>query len=117
MTTAPTRAALMVSVMTTDDDLRAFSRRLAALVNNGPMHLAQVLATATQVYPVRSDSISGSATLLRCELRMRRTGVPVTEQAAYDVLERLRSCQLVEAHYLDERGLSIGPVDVMLQAS
>ena len=117
MTTAHDPMALMVSVMTTDDDLRGFSRRLASLVNHGPMHLAQALATATQVYPVRTDSISGTATLLRCEFRMRRSGSPVTEQAAFDVLERLRTCQLLDAHYLDDRGLSLGPVDVMPQAS
>jgi hypothetical protein len=109
--------ALMVSLMTVDDDLRAFGRRVATLVNNGPMHLAQMLATATQVYPTRTDSIAGTATMLRCEFRMRHSGAPVTRQAAHDVLERLRCCQLLDAHYLDESGRSIGPVDLMLQAS
>lgn len=110
-------ASLIVSVMTVDDDLRAVGCRIASMVNHGPMHLAQALATATQVYPTRSDSIVGTATLLRCEFRMRRTGAPVTDQAARDVLERLQGCQVLDAHLLDGAGCSVGHLQVIPRAS
>jgi len=109
--------ALVVSVITTDDDPRRFCRQLASTVNGGPMHLAQALATATQVYPTRVDTLRGVATVLRCEFRMRQTGAPVTEQAARALLERIGSHQLLDVHYVDANGSSLGPVNALLAAS
>ncbi len=108
--------ALVVSLLTIDDDLRSFSRRIASMVNSGPMHLAHAVATGIQVYPIRSDSVGGTATLLRCEFRMRQTGILVSEQAACGVLERLRSHQILDAHYVDQYGVNLGGVDGLAEA-
>lgn len=109
--------ALVVSVLSTDDDPRSFCRRLASMANQGPMHLAQALATATQVYPTRDDSLRGTATVLRCEFRMRNTGAAVNDEAARSLLGRLAGVQLLDAHYVDARGVALGPVDELRAAS
>lgn len=108
MTTEP--MAVIVSILSGDEDLQRTCRRLAAEVNHGPMHLARVVATGTQVYPVRLDSLRDTATLLRCEFRMRNTGQPVSIESARDLLDRLNSFEILDSHLVDVTGLSAGPV-------
>jgi hypothetical protein len=103
-----TAHALVVSVLCVEDDLQRFSRRLASQVNQSRMHLASVLATGTQVYPVRVDSLRGTASILRCEFRMRNTGAPVTMHEAGDVMRRITGAQVLEAHMVDGDGNSVG---------
>ncbi len=91
-----------ISIVADDDDPRAFCRRIAALVNPGPMHLARAFQLATQVYPVRSDTISGTAVVMRCEFRMRHTGAFVDQHALDDVRRRLRHLTLFDERLLDD---------------
>lgn len=88
LTSAP--AAVAVSIVAGDDDPRAFCRRLAAAVNQGPMHLARAFQLAIQVYPVRSDTVTGTAVVMRCEFRMRRSGAAIDQAALDDLRHRLR---------------------------
>ncbi len=113
----PMPAAVVVSLVAGDDDPRAWCRRLAAEVNHGSMHLARVIATGTQVYPVRNDTWSGTATVLRCEFRMRNTGTPATAEAAHALLARLQHHQMLEAYFVDAYGTALGPVDALRAAS
>jgi hypothetical protein len=99
---------LMVSLLCVDDDLQSFSRRLASQVNQSRMFLASVLATGTQVYPFRVDSIRGTASRLECTFRMRNTGSAITDADANDTLSRIEGCQILEARLVDESGVDIG---------
>lgn len=109
--------AVVVSILSVEDDLQRFSRRLAAEVNQGPLHLARVVATGTQVYPVRLDTLRDSATLLRCEFRMRHAATPISIEVARGLLERIRSHQVLEAQLIDDHGMVIGPVEEFSVAS
>lgn len=108
---------LVVSILCVDDDLPRFCRRLVSIVNHGPMHLARVVATGSQIYPTRSDTIRDSATLLRCEFRMRNTGTTVDENEARKLLDRISVYQVLDSHLVDESGVNIGPVDNFAAAS
>ena len=108
---------LVVSILCVDDDLQRFCRRLVSIVNHGPMHLARVVATGSQIYPTRSDTIRDSATLLRCEFRMRNTGTTVDENEARKLLDRIAVYQVLDSHLVDESGVNIGPVDKFAAAS
>jgi hypothetical protein len=108
--TGTNSAGVAISIVADDDDPHAFCRRLAALVNPGPMHLARAFQLATQVYPVRSDTISGTAVVMRCEFRMRRTSASVDQHALDDVRRRLRHLTT-----FDER--LIGHVDTLVGAT
>jgi len=108
---------LVVSILCVEDDLQRFCRRLVAIVNHGPMHLARVVATGSQIYPTRSDTIRDSATLLRCEFRMRNSGTSVDEDEARKLLDRISVYQLLDSHLVDESGVNIGPADRFAAAS
>lgn len=99
--TNTTPAGAAISVVADDDDPHAFCRRIATMVNHGPMHLARAFQLATQVYPVRSDTVSGTAVVMRCEFRMRRTGAPVDQSALDDVRRRLRHLTTFDERLLD----------------
>lgn len=103
--------ALVASIMCVDDDLQQFCRRLVTLTSPGTMHLSQVVATGAQIYPVRVDTIRGTATLLRCEFRMRKTGSAVTPLDATALLDRIRSCHVLDSYLVDSRGVNLGPVE------
>lgn len=108
---------LVVSILCVEDDLQRFCRRLVSIVNHGPMHLARVVATGSQIYPTRSDTIRDSATLLRCEFRMRNSGTTVNEDEARKLLDRISVYQVLDSHLVDESGVNIGPVDKFAAAS
>jgi hypothetical protein len=85
-----------LALMCSDESLSAFCRRLACAVNQGPMHLARVLAVAAQVYPARVDSLLGEGTVLSCEFRMRRSGGAVTPAEVADLRRRLASFEVID---------------------
>jgi hypothetical protein len=92
---------IALSIVADDDDAHVFCRRLATVVNQGPMHLARAFQLATQVYPVRSDTISGTAVVMRCEFRMRRAGAQVDQAALDDLRHRLRQLTTFDERLLD----------------
>lgn len=92
----------ILSIVCTDDDVVSFGRRLATAVNNGQMHLIGVYGLATQVYPVRSESLRGTATITRCEFKMRNTGQPITEYALGDLMSRLRGYEVLDHKLVGE---------------
>lgn len=108
---------VVLSVLCTEDDLHRFSRRLAATVNQSSMHLSSVIATGSQIYPIRIDTIRHSPTLLRCEFRMRNTGSSVGEFDAHNVISRLRNCQVLEAQFIDDNGNNVGTIHTYSAAS
>ena len=115
MTSKP--MGMVVSILCVEEDLQRFCRRLVGLVNHGPMHLAQAIATGSQVYPTRSDTVRGSATVLRCEFRMRNTGLPVGEVDALGLLDRISTHQILDSHLIDASGTNLGPVQNFAVAS
>lgn len=115
MTNEP--AAIVVSILSVDEDLQRFCRRLASDVNPSSLHLARVVATGTQIYPIRLDTLRDTATVLRCEFRMRNAGSPITREVVRDLLDRLDAHELLDSHLVDARGSSTGPVDELPVAS
>ncbi len=110
MSTTPgsTAAGVALSIVADDDDAHAFCRRLATVVNHGPMHLARAFQLATQVYPVRSDTVSGTSVVMRCEFRMRRSGSPVDQEALDDLRRRLRHITTFDERMLDAHDTLVG---------
>jgi hypothetical protein len=98
------------------DDLEVFCRRLAADVNQSPLHLSRVMSGGAQVYPVRRDVVHHSATPLECEFRMRKSGSPVTELPARDLLARIRHLEVVRAWLADDDGTELVVLDEMRAA-
>ncbi len=82
--------ALHLTIVSTAEPA-AFCRQLSSVVNHSPMHLARVLETAVQIYPVRLDSVSGQAAVRTCELRMRHAAAPLTEEVLEQVTSRVRT--------------------------
>lgn len=109
--------AVVVSILCIDDEPQSFCRRLASVVNHGRMHLAQVVSTGSQIYPVRTDSVRGSATLLRCEFRMRESGIDVSDEDVRGLLERISTYQVLDSFLIDGHGVNIGPASDFAQAS
>ena len=108
---------LVTSILCPEEDVHAFCRRLVAQVNNGPMHLASVVTSGSQIYPVRVDAIGFAPTILRCEFRMRNTGTPVSAADACDLLDRLSGHQILDSHFVDKHGLVVRPFNDYLVAS
>lgn len=92
----------ILSIVCTDDDVTAFSRRLATAVNDSSMHLIGVYGLATQVYPVRAETLRGMATITRCEFKMRNTGQPISEYAFADMMSRLRGYEVLDHKLVGE---------------
>lgn len=79
------------------------------------MHLARVVSTGTQIYPVRHDSL-GEPTMLRCEFRMRNAMAEVTDDEARRLMERIRHFNVIKAHFIDEHDVIVGPVETLVIA-
>lgn len=92
----------ILSIVCADDDVTAFSRRLATAVNDSCMHLIGVYGLATQVYPVRAETLRGMATITRCEFKMRNTGQPVSEYALADMMSRLHGYEVLDHKLVGE---------------
>jgi hypothetical protein len=96
----------------------SFCRQLATVVNGSPMHLASVLETATQVYPVRLDTHSGKAVVRECELRFRNPrssgDLPTIEAVLARVAARY---EVRSAVVTDEHGSSTDAVPVIATAA
>lgn len=107
---------VVVSILCTDDDPQRFSRRLVAMVNHGPMHVSHVVAAGLQIYPVRVDTLRGSATLLRVEFRMRNSGTPVGEADIRDLFQRIASLEVLDSHLFDANGVNLGPAIRLAEA-
>lgn len=112
-----TATGVVLSILCMEDDLHRFCRRLSAAVNQGSMHLNSVVATGSQIYPVRVDTIRYSPTLLRCEFRMRHAGHKVSEFDAHALIARVRNCQILDSQFVDEDGNPVGPVQKYSVAS
>lgn len=108
-------SGVVVTLLCVDGDLQRFGRRLAAVANPGPMHLARVISTGTQIYPVRHDAL-GETTVLRCEFRMRNGAAEVTDEQARALLDRIRDFKVIKAHLVDEHDVIVGAVDNQLIA-
>lgn len=108
---------MIVSIMCAEDDLQRFSRRLASMVNPSPMHLTQVIATGSQVYPFNQRSVRGTAALLQCEFRMRNSGTSITEDDARKLLDRISSCQVLDSYLVDDLGVKVCAINPMSIAS
>lgn len=109
--------SLVTSILCPEEDVHAFCRRLVAKVNDGPMHLASVITSGSQIYPVRVDSIGFAPTILRCEFRMRNTGTSVSAAHACDLLDRLSGHQILDSHFVDKHGSVVRPFNDYLVAS
>lgn len=108
MTTTAT--ALVATIITAGENLDRFSRRLASRVNQSPLHLARVISRGSQIYPVRLDSVGGTATYLECEFRPRQTGATVSKEVALDVYARLEHFEVVRLSLVDDAGTVVGNV-------
>jgi hypothetical protein len=97
-----TKQKAILSIVCTDDDLPTFGRRLACAVNDSCMHLMGVYELATQVYPIRTDSVRGVATITRCEFKMRNTGQSISEYALADLMSRLRAYEVLDHKLVGE---------------
>lgn len=106
-------SGVVVTLLCTDGELQRFGRRLASAANPGPMHLARIVSTGTQIYPIRNDAL-GEPTMLRCEFRMRNSGATVTDQHARALLERIKDFNVIKAHLIDEHDVIVGPVETHL---
>jgi hypothetical protein len=95
----------------------SFCRQLATVVNGSPMHLASVLETATQVYPVRLDSHSGKAVVRECELRFRNP--KAADRATIEaVLSRIAArYEVREATVIDSNGSPTVTLPVLTTAA
>lgn len=94
-------AGFAASLICTEDDPRSFCRRVAAVVNPSAMHLARAFVLAAQVYPVRTDTMHGTATVMRCEFRMRQSGAPADAMVVADVRARLGGFEMFDVRMLD----------------
>ncbi|MGA0878806.1 MAG: hypothetical protein ACO3SP_06765, partial [Ilumatobacteraceae bacterium] len=92
-------SGIVVTLLCVDGEPQRFGRRLAATVNPGPMHLARIVSTGTQIYPVRDDAL-GEPTMLRCEFRMRNAAAEVTDEEARRLLERIDDFNVIKAHFI-----------------
>lgn len=108
---------VVVSLLCKEEEPQRFCRRLATVVNNGAMHLVRAVATGSQVYPVGMNTAPGSATLLRCEFRLRHAVRPIRDADVRDLLDRIRELQVLDAHLVDEHGVNIGPAAEVAVAS
>jgi hypothetical protein len=108
---------LVTSILCPEEDVHGFCRRLVTKVNDGPMHLASVITSGSQIYPVRVDAIGFAPTILRCEFRMRNTGTPVSAADACDLLDRLSGYQILDSHFVDKHGSVVRPFNDYLVAS
>ena len=109
--------ALVTSILCPEEDVHAFCRRLVTRINGGPMHLASVITSGSQIYPVRIDAIGFAPTILRCEFRMRNTGTSVSAAHACDLLDRLSGHQILDSHFVDKHGSVVRPFNDYLVAS
>lgn len=94
--------ALVVTMTTTGEGLDRFCHRLSAVIQPSQAYLASVIATGTQIYPVRLDAIGMKPTLLECEFRPREQGGCMTREMALDVLARLSLFEVTDAVIVDE---------------
>lgn len=99
---AGTTVGFAASLICPDDDPRAFCRRVAAAVNPSAMHLARAFVLAAQVYPVRSDTVHGTATVMRCEFRMRQGGIAADAMVVADVRARLGAFEMFDVRMLGD---------------
>ena len=81
------------------------------------MHLTQVIATGSQVYPFNQRSVRGTAALLQCEFRMRNSGTSITEDDARKLLDRISSCQVLDSYLVDDLGVKVCAINPMSIAS
>ena len=109
-------SGIVVTLLCMDGELQRFGRRLAAAANPGPMHLARVVSTGTQIYPVRNDAL-GEPTMLRCEFRMRHAATEVTDEHARALLDRIGDFNVIKAHFIDDHDVIVGPVATQLISS
>lgn len=108
-------SGVVVTLLFVDGELQRFGRRLASAANPGPMHLARVISTGVQIYPVRDDAL-GEPTVLRCEFRMRNSAAEVTDEQARALLDRISDFNVIKAHLIDEHDVIIGAVEHQLIA-
>lgn len=93
----------MTILCTEPDDLR-FCRRLSADVNHGPLYLARAMVTGRQVYPYHDAVLGNADMLLRCEFRSRDVSATVTDRQVTELLGRLTTYQVIDAHFVDQDG-------------
>ena len=104
---------IVVNIVGSGTDEQRFCRRLSADVNQGQLHLAQVFVTGRQVYPSHIAVLGEPDMLFRCEFRLRNGVSTVTCEHISDLLSRLRSYHIVEAHLVDENGLLTDHVEYL----
>lgn len=103
-------SAVVATMMSAGEDLDRYGRRLAARVNQGSMHLHQVISRGSQVYPVRNDVIGSRPVVLDCEFRPRRHGSTVDQSMVDDLLARLEGLDVSVVTLFDADGAVVGRI-------
>lgn len=103
---------VVMSVVCTEPDHQRFCRRISAVVNQSQMYLSRVMVMGRQVYPVHDAVLGNPDTLLRCEFRIRDSTSSISDAHVHDLLQRLETYEVIEAHTFDHGGSTLDRIAV-----
>jgi hypothetical protein len=103
---------IVMSVVCAEPDSQRFCRRISAAVNPSQLFLSRVMVTGRQVYPFHDAVLGSPDTLLRCEFRIRDSSSSISDPHIHDLLHRLGTYEVIEAHTFDHRGSILDRVAV-----
>jgi hypothetical protein len=101
MTSTPRTSGLTLSIVSVDEP-RVFCRRIAAAVATSPVELTRAFAVAKQAYPPHEEAVSGLATVMHCEFRLRDAHESLDAPTVASVLEVLAGFETFGLRLLDE---------------
>ncbi|MFM8855819.1 MAG: hypothetical protein ACKOI2_01165 [Actinomycetota bacterium] len=103
-----------MSIVCTEPDHQRFCRRISAVVNQSQVYLSRVMVMGRQVYPTHDAVLGNPDTLLRSEFRIRDSSSSISDAHIQDLLQRLESLEVIEAHTFNHRGSTLDRIAVPL---